>query len=122
MKFNAVLAAAILAVTVSGAALPQESAPTPATVNDAPQVEVDEVAEFEKRDPEAGLRYTRWRPAGTIFSKRDAEAEAEAEPGLRYTRWRPAGTIFSKREAEAEAEAEPGLRYTRWRPAGTIFS
>ena len=68
MKFNAVLAAAILAVTVSGAALPQESAPTPATVNDAPQVEVDEVDEFEKRDPEAGLRYTRWRPAGTIFS------------------------------------------------------
>ena len=122
MKFNAVLAAAILAVTVSGAALPQESAPAPATVNDAPQVEVEEVDEFEKRDPEAGLRYTRWRPAGTIFSKRDAEAEAEAEPGLRYTRWRPAGTIFSKREAEAEAEAEPGLRYTRWRPAGTIFS
>jgi mating pheromone alpha-factor len=92
MRFNAVIAAYILAATVSGAALPvaeestdiaapeapiEESAP--AEFDDSEDYDFD-FEEFSKRDadPEAGWTTRPWRPVGLPVGKRDAEAEAEA--------------------------------------------
>lgn len=85
MRFNAVIAACILAVTVSGAALPTEDAATTdaatITTTEAEIIETapedDDDEQFEKRDA-ARWKYNGWRyrPYGLPVGKREADAEA----------------------------------------------
>jgi mating pheromone alpha-factor len=84
MRFNAVIAAYILAATVSGAALPVAEESTDIAAPEAPIDDSEgydfDFEEFSKRDadPEAGWTTRPWRPVGLPVGKRDAEAEAEA--------------------------------------------
>lgn len=74
MKINAVIAAAILASTTSGLALPV-----------APRWRPAGLPSIGKR--EAEVEAFRWRPTGLpSIGKREAEAEADPEA----SRWRPA--------------------------------
>jgi mating pheromone alpha-factor len=126
MRFNAVIAAYILAVTVSGAALPvaedattEVSAPesTEDVATDYPLFDIDEEdIEFLKRDaaPEADAEAEAgYRPYGLPSGKRIADAEpwkyrpygmpsgkrsADAEPW----KYRPYGMPSGKRSADAE--------------------
>jgi len=137
MRFNAVIAAYILAATVSGAALPvaedstaevaapteEEAAPAAPEGFDFPEgfnpEDFDfDYEEFEKRsadpsaDPEAGWTWRPWRPVG-MPAKRNADAEAHPEAGWTWRPWRPVG-MPAKRDAEAEA----GWTWRPWRPVG----
>jgi mating pheromone alpha-factor len=141
MRFNAVIAAYILAVTVSGAALPvaedattEVSAPesTEDVATDYPLFDIDEEdIEFLKRDaaPEADAEAEAgYRPYGLPSGKRSADAEpwkyrpygmpsgkrsADAEPW----KYRPYGMPSGKRSADADADAEAGYR-PYGRPSG----
>ncbi|KAF1943624.1 hypothetical protein EJ02DRAFT_453100 [Clathrospora elynae] len=126
MRINAVIAAAIMAATTSGAALPiptDITAPALDTKSE-PEMFLEDYdgGEVEKRfvDAEAGLKWTpTYRPIG-LPDKRDAEADAEAK--LKWTpTYRPLGWGSFKRDAEAEAEAdaEAKLKWTpSYRPLG----
>ncbi|RAR05822.1 hypothetical protein DDE82_003733 [Stemphylium lycopersici] len=122
MRINAVIASAILAATVSGAALPVPSEATvsaettPAAVE--AELEVPEVPEEEnefwvdwnKRDADAGKPSWTWhRPYGMPHGKRDADAEA-GKPT--WTWHRPYGMPHGK-------HAEAGKPTWTWhRPYG----
>ena len=85
MRINAIIASAILAATVSGAALPLPAATAvPATIGQ------------REAKAEAGSMAT-WRPYGLpIGGKREAAPEADAP-------WRPYGLpIGGKHEADEE--------------------
>jgi mating pheromone alpha-factor len=84
MRINAIIASVILAVTVSGAALPVPAAAA------APAV-------IGKREAEAGWNLP-GRPYGLPIGKREADAEA----GWKLPK-RPFGLPIGKREADAEA-------------------
>jgi mating pheromone alpha-factor len=124
MRFNALIAATILAVTVSGAALPtaeETTAEVASTVGIAP-AEADflpfefEDFEFKKRDAEAKpWNWYPYRPYGTPSGKRSAEADAEAQPeAWNWRPYRPYGTPSGKRSADAEA-----WNWRPYRPYGT---
>jgi mating pheromone alpha-factor len=123
MRFNAVIAAYILAVTVSGAALPATeeaatndvSAPAPAapeSYEEAPTEEPDYPPPpfvFDEKMMEEGQ-----------FMKRDASADAEA--GWTWYPYRPYGLPIGKRSADAEAapeaDAKSGWTWYPYRPYG----
>ena len=97
MRINAIIASAILAATVSGAALPlPAAAAVPATIGQ------------REAKAEAGSMAT-WRPYGLpIGGKREAAPEAEAEAGAPK---RPYGLpIGGKREAAPVAAWKPPKR------------
>jgi mating pheromone alpha-factor len=128
MRFNAVIAATILATTVSGAALPAaEETPavevaTPApeehapTQGDFPPSWDFEDFEFKKRDADAQpWNWYPYRPYGTPSGKRVAVAEADAKPeAWNWYPYRPYGTPSGKRSADAEA-----WNWYPYRPYGT---
>ena len=138
MRFNAVIAATILAATVSGAAIanPQptevaEAAPieteaavegTTETVTKEPEfgdfyyiTDEDEEA-LSKRDAEAGVWQwsPKFRPIGMPIGKRDAEASVwQWSP-----KFRPIGMPIGKRDADADAKAGVWQWSPKFRPIG----
>lgn len=136
MRFNAVIAATILAATVSGAAVvnpaPTEVAEaTTETTIDGPSAEdlanfpedlyyVEEGDETEgtvqKREAGDWVWSPKWRPVGLPVGKRDAEAEAG--DWVWSPKWRPAGLPVGKRDAAAEADAGNWVWSPKWRPVG----
>ena len=127
MRFNAVIAATILAATVSGAAIAQPAptevaeATTETTV-DGPSAEdlanfpediyyVEEGDEIEgtvqKREASDWVWSPKWRPVGLPVGKRDAEAnpKAKAQDWVWSPKWRPVGLPVGKRDAQPEADA-----------------
>jgi mating pheromone alpha-factor len=122
MRFNAVIAAYILAATVSSAALPvAEDTTTEVSAlessEEAPTEEIDyplfhlddEDTEVLKRDADAEAKY---RPWGMPTGKRSADAEADAK-------YRPWGMPTGKRSADAEADA----KYRPWgMPTGKRYA
>lgn len=127
MRFNAVIAATILAATVSSAAIanPASTEVTEAT-SDATETTIDgpsaeDLASFpenlyyveesnetegtvEKREAGDWVWSPKWRPVGLPVGKRDAqpEAAAEADAGkwVWSPKWRPVGLPVGKRDAE----------------------
>jgi mating pheromone alpha-factor len=141
MRFNAVIAAAILAATVSGAALPipqDSTAVAEAQPDLAPAVEAEvDFEDDEDLEKRGGWTTKPYRPIGLPgIGKREAEADGwttkpyrpiglpgigkrEAEAGGWTTKpYRPIGLPgIGRREAEAEAEAD-GWTTNPYRPIG----
>jgi mating pheromone alpha-factor len=133
MKINAAIAAAIMAATVSAAALPQTTEATAATTTEAAAAPTEvaapadiheamtlvevlndypedvEFKEFKKRAAEAGFHWTQWRPFGLPYGK-----SISRNPN---TYLRPTLTILG----DASAEAEAKFRWTQWRPFGLPY-
>jgi mating pheromone alpha-factor len=103
MKFTAIIAATILACTVSSAAIPAPQ--------DSTSVKVDKRGKGWTTKP--------YRPIGLpLVGKREAEAEAEAQKGWTTKPYRPIGLPLVGREAEPEAEAQKGWTTKPYRPIG----
>lgn len=143
MRFNAVIAATILAATVSGAAI-ANPAPTEVAeaTSDATETTIDgpsaeDLANFpedlyyveegdetkgtvQKREAGDWVWSPKWRPVGLPVGKRDAEAQPEAEAGdwVWSPKWRPVGLPVGKRDAAAEADAGNWVWSPKWRPVG----
>lgn len=114
MRFNAIIAATILAATVSGAAIanpapqPTEVASNTDDLFDLPEGSyfVEEGDEsLTKRDAKKVWVWTPpYRPIGLPVGKRDAEAAPEAEPEAGNWVWtppyRPIGLPVGKRDAQ----------------------
>jgi mating pheromone alpha-factor len=123
MRFNAVITAYILAVTVSGAALPATeeaatndvSAPAPA----APESHEEAPTEEPDYPPPPFVFDEKMMEEGQ-FMKRDASADAEA--GWTWYPYRPYGLPIGKRSADAEAapeaDAKSGWTWYPYRPYG----
>lgn len=122
MRFNAIIAATILAAAVSGAAI-VNPAPGATEVADATTDTTESTFDGPSAEDLANFPEDVYyveegeKDEGTVEKR---NAEAEAGDWVWSPKWRPIGLPVGNRDAEAQPEAKAGDRVwsPKWRPVG----